>query len=160
MDYDNYKSLARLGPEDAFRLAIHKSKLPHSEICKAMNWSESFLRRVLSVEKYFPSFEDIPNFCKVIENDIPIRWLKAKYLQSFVHEKKVATCESLKDSTLYLGKETGDIFAVIQESIADRHLDLNEIRTIIKEGHDVSSLIACLISSLRGAEKEALKAGA
>lgn len=56
--------LANLAPEDAFRLAISRSRHAPSVLAKHLGVSESFLRRVTSAEKYFPSYDRYPGLLR------------------------------------------------------------------------------------------------
>ena len=124
--------LAPLAPEDAFRLAIMRSPYGIHETAKRLGWTDSFMRRVLSIEKYFPSFEDIPKFCAAVDNIIVIEWQMARAAIT-VHENPNVTSDLLKSSVLDLSAELGDVAHRTRMALEDGEITKREIRGILKE---------------------------
>lgn len=129
---DEHAPYAHLAPEDAFRLAIMRSDYPVKELCKRLGWTESFLRRVLSIEKYFPSYEDIPLFCAAVGNTIVIEWLMARsaaVAQNFPN----VTPGLLQGAVLDLSVELGDVAGRVRAAIEDGIITKQENRGILKD---------------------------
>lgn len=146
--------LHHLDPIDAFKLAIEKSGRPLPEIAKDMGWSTSFVRRVFSAEKFFPSVVDIPRFCAVIGNQVIIHWLLARatfYGLDEAHQDM--DCNALLRRVNDLFAEVGDVADEARESIKNNILEPNECRRLIKELSDVLDRGMSLVSDLRALER-------
>jgi hypothetical protein len=155
------RALANLDPIDAFKLAAEQSHKPLSEIADAMGWSESQARRVFSTEKYWPSFEDLPQFCSVLGNNVLLLWLQAKTMTYGMPEQcRDVDCENLVFRIGELFAEVGDVGRKGQEAIADGKLEPHELRAIINEVKDVLTEGMELVGDLRMLERELVaKAG-
>lgn len=146
--------LHHLDPIDAFKLAIEKSGKPLPEIAKDMGWSKSFVRRVFSADKFFPSMADIPRFCAVLGNQVIIHWLLARatfYGLDEAHQDM--DCNALLRRVNDLFAEVGDVATEARTSIADNKLEPVECRRLIKELSDVLDRGMSLVSDLRALER-------
>lgn len=151
--------LANLAPEDVFRLAISRSRHAPSVLAKHMGVSESFLRRVTSAEKYFPSYEDIPAFCDAVGNTLVIDWQFARV--SFTHQSPLSvTCGFLHTQVLSLAKELGHVSEKIITATADNRISKAENRTILKEVLDLLEAATQLAGALRAHDKKVVRHGA
>ena len=151
------RELASLAPEDAFRLAIFRSGLSPKEVAVDLGWTESFLRRVVTSEKYFPSFEDIPLFCQAVDNTLVIEWLQAKTAGSIQGTPPGVTCGFLKDQVIELADKTGAVAGTVKEAVADNRLTKKELRDLIKTVLTLSAIAYSLAGALRNAEKKVLR---
>jgi len=146
--------LHHLDPIDAFKLAIDKSVKPLPQIAKEMGWSKSFVKRVFSADKFFPSVADIPRFCAVLGNQVIIHWQLARatfYGLDEAHQDM--DCNVLLRRVNDMFAEVGDVAAEARTSIADNRLDPTECRRLIKELSDVLDGGMSLVADLRALER-------
>jgi len=146
--------LHHLDTIDAFKLAIDKSPKELPEIAKEMGWSKSFVRRVFSTDKFFPSVDNIPQFCAVLGNQVIIHWLLARatfYGLDEAHQD--LDCNALLRRVNDLFAEVGDVADEARESIKNNILEPNECRRLIKELSDVLDRGMSLVSDLRALER-------
>lgn len=151
---DDATPLHHLDPIDAFKLAIEKSGRPLPKIAGEMGWSTSFVRRVFSAEKFFPSVADIPRLCAVLGNQVIIHWLLARatfYGLDEAHQN--VDCNALLRRVNDLFAEVGDVATAARASIADDKLEPRECRQIIKELSDVLDRGMSLVADLRALER-------
>jgi hypothetical protein len=148
-------SLHHLDPIDAFKLAVEQSGRPVTEIAKALGWSESYMRRVFSVDKFFPSYPDLPTFCAAVGNMVVIHWLVAKATFYGIDEKhQNVDCHNLLLRVNEVFAEVGDVAQEARAAIADNNLDPNERRRLIRELTDVIDAGMALVGDLRRMERE------
>lgn len=145
--------LAALAPEDAFRLAIRRSAYDLPTLCKRLGWSASFMRRVLSTEKYFPSFEDIPAFCRAVGNIIVIQWQMARVAFT-IPEAPAITPDLLQRAVLDLSVELGDVADRVRSAIADGVVTKKETRGITKELLELIESAVGLAGNLKDFDKK------
>lgn len=146
--------LHHLDAIDAFKLAIEKSGKPLPEIAKDMGWSASFVRRVFSAEKFFPSVVDIPHFCAVLGNQVIIHWqLAAAAFYGLDEAHQDVDCNALLRRVNDIFAEVGDVAAEARTSIADNQLQAHECRRLIKELSDVLDKGMSLVADLRALER-------
>jgi len=146
--------LHHLDAIDAFKLAIEKSVKPLPQIANEMGWSESFVKRVFSADKFFPSVADIPRFCAVLGNQVIIHWLLARatfYGLDEAHQD--VDCNALLRRVNDLFAEVGDVAAEARASTADNKLEPVECRRLIKELSDVLDRGMSLVADLRSLER-------
>ena len=124
-----------------------------------MGVSESFLRRVTSAEKYFPSYEDIPAFCDAVGNTLVIEWQFARV--SFTHQSPLSvTSGFLHTQVLSLAKELGHVSEKIITATADNRISKAENRIILKEVLDLLEAATQLAGALRAHDKKVVRHGA
>lgn len=146
--------LHHLDAIDAFKLAIEKSGRPLPEIAEEMGWSSSFVRRVFSAEKFFPSVIDIPRFCAVLGNQVIIHWqLSRATFYGLDEAHQDVDCNALLRRVNDLFAEVGDVATEARESIKNNILEPNECRRIIKELSDVLDRGMSLVADLRALER-------
>lgn len=125
--------LTQLHPEDAFRLAASQSGKSANQICQEMGWQPTFARRIFSIEKFYPSFADIPKFCRVVGNTIVIDWLKANAMaDKKLCPHKIQNCLDLAQDVLTLAESTGKLSTTAKEAILDGSIEHEEKIVIIK----------------------------
>ena len=147
-------SLAHLAPEDAFALAISTSGQEVSTVAKALGCHESLLRRVLTSEKYFLSFEDLPSFCQVVNNTIIIDWQYARASQPTFAPAPIVDTDYLKSQVIDFTDELGAIAGKVKAAVADGMLSKPELRSILREVLDLEAQALTLAGALREAEKK------
>lgn len=147
-------SLAHLAPEDAFALAITTGGQDVPAVAKALGCHESLLRRVLTSEKYFLSYEDLPTFCQVVDNTIIIDWLHARASQPMLTPAPIVDTDYLKSQVLDLTGELGTLAVRVQEAVSDNVLTKTELRSILREVLDLEAQALSLAGALRAAEKK------
>ena len=145
--------LANLAPEDVFRLAIMRSKHPVPILARRLHWSESFLRRVISSEKYFPSFVDIPTFCAAVGNTLVIEWQLAR-VRHVRKQAPAATPDFLRDQVLTLTDELGHVAGRIRTAAEDNRITKAENRGILKEVLELADTAVSLAGALRAADRK------
>lgn len=145
--------LATLAPEDAFRLAIARSKYPLAVLARRLNVSGAYLRRVTSAEKYFPSFVDIPGFCVAVGNTLVIDWLLARVTHG-CHPLPAVTPFFLRDQVLTLTSSLGDVAERIILATADNRVTKAENRGILKEVLELLETATALAAALREQDKK------
>lgn len=150
--------LSTLAPEDVFRLAILRSSYPVPVLVKRLKWSESFLRRVTSSEKYFPSFVDVPDFCAAVGNTLVIEWQLAR-VKAVRRETPDVTPDFLRDQVLALTDELGDVAGRIRAANADKVISKPENRGILKEVLELLNVAHCLAGALREADRRIARHG-
>ena len=150
--------LSRLAPEDAFRLALNRSPYSVKELCERLGWSDSFMRRVLSIEKYSPSYEDIPAFCRTVRNNIVIDWLYARS-DFTVEDSPNLTPALLQSSVLDLSAELGDVASRVRMAIADGVITKKENRDIHRELLELISVAVGLSGVLKDFDRKVARHG-
>lgn len=146
------EELAHLAPEDAFRLAIMRSNYSSPVLARRLKWSESFLRRVTSSEKYFPSLMDIPDFCAAVGNCIVIEWQLAR-VHYVKRRSPEVTPNFLREQVLILTDELGDVASRVRQAIDDNCISKTENRGMLKEVLELADVILSLAGILREQEK-------
>lgn len=128
--------LAALHPSEAWEQALRASYLPPEELQREMNWSIHVLRRFLSTERFYPTYEDIPKFCRLAGNELVIDWLTAKTRQCLPDGLKppspVLGCFELMERVATIFSASGDVAQKVREAVADRRLTLEELKSVIK----------------------------
>lgn len=147
-------NLANLAPEDAFRLAVRRSGQTLQGVIKKLGWSESYTRRVMSTERYFPSYEILPDFCEAVGNTIILQWLEARTRHKKEEQPKV-TPDYLRDQVMELSTEFGDVASRIKDAVADGRLTKLELRAVRKEVMELVAFGHALAGALGQAEKAA-----
>lgn len=109
-----------------------RSNYTLKELCRRLGWNDSFMRRILSSEKYYPSYEDIPAFCAAVGNILVIQWLMAKTVTA-AHEFPDVTPALLQASVLDLSVELGSVADRVRSAITDGRITKQENRGILKE---------------------------
>lgn len=151
---DNNFSLHNLGPEDAFKLALERSGMTWQKLSEEMGWTESHTKRVFSLERYFPTYEDLPKFCSIVGNMVIINWLQVQAMQyGMQQDHKDVDCQSLVFRISKLFGETSDVGQEAQKAVADGVLEPRELRRIIRELNDVVNTSLDMISDLRELER-------
>jgi len=145
--------LAGLAPEDAFRLSILRSGFAAPVLARRLNWSESFLYRVTSSEKYFPSYEDLPAFCLAVGNTIVVDWLFAR-MAKISRDNPEVTPGYLREQVLELSEELGQVAGKVKAAVADDHLTKTELRGLLRTVLHVSATVIGLAEALRAAERK------
>lgn len=154
------QSLAALDAVDAFKLAWERSGKTMPEIMRAMGWSEYHAKRVFGVERYFPTYEDLPRFCNVAGNTIIVQWLMVQAMQYGVCPKHISVdCAELVRRTGDLFGEMSDVGQEASSAIQDGVLEPKELRRIIRELNDVVNKSMALIGDLRVLEREMTEQG-
>lgn len=146
--------LGDLPPSDVFRLALQASGKGFAQVRKEMGWHESFAKRVLSDEKFYPSYVDLPRFCRVVGNTLVIQWLTVK-----VHEEKPAPlqkgdCHYLSLETLALSEALGALAHTVKKAIADNTITDQERRTVIKKLRDLIGEGIAMLAVVKEAESK------
>jgi len=151
----DFPPLHHLDAVDAFKLAIEQSGKPLPEIAVEMGWSESFMRRVFSTDKFFPSLADIPRFCSVLGNQVVLQWLIARATFYGVDEQhQDIDCSELLRRVNDLFAELGDVATEAREAIKNNVIEPQECRKLIREISDVLERGMSLISDLRLLERD------
>lgn len=149
------RGLENLDAIDAFKLAIEQSDKDLPTIAREMGWSESYVKRVFSTEKFFPSVLYIPQFCHVVGNNMVLQWLQAKAMTyGLPEENRNLDCENLVFRIGNLFAEVGDVGRKGQDAIADGKLEPHELRAIIDEVKDVLTEGMDLVGDLRILERD------
>lgn len=150
MQADLVPALHRLDAVDAFKLAIEQSNKTVIEIAQELGWSEFFMRRVFSPEKFFPSYADIPEFCVAVGNLTVIHWLVARTtFYGIDDQRQNVDCRSLLERVNSVFAEVGDVAQEARKAIADDMLDKHERRRLISERSDVLEGCMALVGDLR-----------
>ncbi|ABM29789.1 phage regulatory CII family protein [Nitratidesulfovibrio vulgaris] len=145
-----HNALHHLDAVDAFKLAVEQSNRPVTEIAAELGWSESFMRRVFSTEKFFPSFADLPAFCAAVGNLTILHWLLARATFYGIDEKRQSVdCRSLLERVNSVFAEVGDVAHEARRAIADDRIDKAERHRLIGELSDVLEGCMALIADLR-----------
>jgi len=150
------QSLAGLDAVDAFKLAWERSGKLMPEIMREMGWSEYNAKRIFSLERYFPTFEDLPRFCNVVGNTIIVQWLMVQAMQYGVCQHHATVdCPELVRRTGELFGEMSDVGHEASDAIKDGKLEPKELRRIIRELNGLVDKSISLIGDLRELEREA-----
>lgn len=152
---DNNYALHNIGPEDAFKLALERSGMTWQKLSKEMGWAESHTKRVFSLERYFPTYEDLPKFCSTVGNMVIINWLQVQAMQyGMEHKHADVDCQSLVFRISKLFGETSDVGQEAHSAVADGVLEPKELRRIIGELNDVVNTSLDMIADLRQLERK------
>ncbi|WP_051176923.1 phage regulatory CII family protein [Halodesulfovibrio aestuarii] len=152
---DNNYALHNLSPEDAFKLALERSGMTWQKLSKEMGWAESHTKRVFSLERYFPTYEDLPKFCSTVGNMVIINWLQVQAMQyGMEHKHADLDCQSLVFRISNLFGETSDVGQEAHKAVADGVLEPRELRRIIGELNDVVNTSLDMIADLRELERK------
>ena len=155
---ENRTPLHNLCPEDAFKLALERSGMTWQKLAEEMGWTESHTKRVFSLERYFPTYEDLPKFCSIVGNMVIINWLQVQAMQyGLEHQHRDVDCQSLVFRISQLFGETSDVGQEAQKAVADGQLEPRELRRIIRELNDVVNTSLDMIGDLRELERRMKK---
>lgn len=149
----NNKGLRELDAVDAMKLAVALSGKHVTDIAKEMDTGLYLVRRWFSTEKYFPSFEDIPLFCRTVGNMTLINWLQVQAMAGDKVEHSDINCAALVGRVGELFGEMGDVGLEAQEAVKDGILESFELRRVIKEVTEVVAKGNQLVADLRIAER-------
>lgn len=149
------EALANLHPSDLFRIAFQASGLETRDLLKAMHWSRHFWLRVLGTEKLYPSFPDIPEFCRVTGSLLPIQWLEARAAVPPGTSAAPLDCSALLVLTGRVTAKLGKAAHDVDRAVADNRLTLSELRLLLKDVESITSASLILTARLREAERRA-----
>lgn len=149
-------ALHLLEPVDAFKLAIEQSGRSPADIAADLGWSEFFMRRVFSAEKFYPSYADLPAFCAAVGNLTILHWLMASATFHGIDQKHQSVdCNNLLVRVNGVFAEVGDVAQEARKAIADNKLDTRERRRLISELSDVLENCMALVGDLRSMDDHA-----
>lgn len=134
---------------DAFKLAVQQSGLTVTEIATRLGWTQAFMRRVFSTDKFFPSFPDLPAFCSVVGNRIILQWLECNATSAPVLEHSAVTASTLPSRITGVFSEAGDVAREAHRALLDNTLDSAERRRLIAELTDLLDVCLSLVGDLR-----------
>lgn len=155
VDTKAHQSLVALDAVDAFRLAWTRSGKIMPEIMREMGWTEYHARRVFGVERYFPTYEDLPKFCNVVGNTIIIQWLQVQAMHyGITPSHQNVDCAELLKRTSELFGEMSEVGQESTDAIKDGKLEPKELRRIIRELNDVVTRSVELMGDLRALERK------
>lgn len=143
-------ALQNLDAVDVFRLAFEQSGKTAQEVADEMRVSLSYVKRVYSTEKFYPSFENLPAFCAAVGNTTVLSWLFAQATMHGVdNAARTISCHDLlvRMNTLYI--EIGEAADETRKTILDGEIEQAECRRMINELHDVANCVMKLIRDLR-----------
>jgi hypothetical protein len=147
--------LLRLDAIDAFKLAAQKSGKGVGEIAKEMGWDGGQARRIFSVDRYYPSYEQLPILCGVLGNTIIIQWLQVQAMHAgMATVPQDINCAKLIQQIGKLFGEVSDVGKEAQCAIEDGKLEPKEVRRIIRELNDVLDHGADMLGTLRAWERD------
>lgn len=149
----NSKGLRELDAVDAMKLSVELSGKSIADIAKELGVGVHLARRWFGVEKYFPSFENIPNYCRAVGNMTLINWLQVQAIMGGKVEHADINCAALIGRVGELFGEMGDVGLEAQEAVKDDVLESYELRKIIKEVTEVVAKGNQLVADLRVAER-------
>ncbi len=150
----------KMEASEAFSLAARESGLPFPVICKRMNWSKSFGRRVFRNEKFYPSFADLPLWCAVVGNTIVLQWALARATTHGLEARfEHVDCQALLLRVTSMFAEAGNVAARTRDAVADNLLQPHELRSVINGLDDLIEgsldLLGDLRHELKGAHRGA-----
>lgn len=150
MTKDISTALQNLDAIDVFRLAIEQSGKTAPAIAEEMGLSVSYLKRVYSTEKFYPSFENLPAFCAAVGNTTVLSWLFAKAKESGVDASvQKVSCHDLMLRMTNLYVELGEAAKEMHKTVLDGEIDTVACRRMISKLHDVANCATSLIRDLR-----------
>ena len=125
-DHTLRETLAAMHPKEPFRLAVFGSGKSFARLCEEMPCSESWLRRVLEDEKFYPSYPRLPRFCEVTGSPLPRLWLSAQAGE----EAKLGTLEAaeLLASMVAMQARLGEAGLCALEITEDTRLNSQELK--------------------------------
>ncbi|WP_051295065.1 phage regulatory CII family protein [Maridesulfovibrio bastinii] len=151
------KDLINIEACDAFRLSLEFSGKNENEVAEEMGWSPFNSHRIFSLERYYPTYEDLPKFCEVVGNDTILKWLivQTKNKASVDHES--LDCAGLLKYVGEIFKEVSDLGSESSKAIADNKLSPQELRRILRELNQGTEKMMKLIGVVRETERRATK---
>ena len=122
----------KMEASEAFSLAARESGLPFPVICKRMNWSKSYGRRVFRNEKFYPSFADLPRWCAVVGNTIVLQWALARATTHGLEAQfDHVDCQSLLLRITDMFADAGTVAGRAREAVGDNLLQPHELRAVV-----------------------------
>lgn len=126
-------ALESMHASQAWEQALLAAAHPPEVLMERMSWSIHSLRRYLSPERHYPTFVDIPVFCRHAGNEIVIEWLIAQTRKGdFPRLGGELGCFELMERVAQIFEATGAVAQKAREAVADRQITEQELRSIIK----------------------------
>lgn len=146
----------KLEASEAFSMAARASGIPFPEICKRMDWSKSYGRRVFRNEKFYPSFADLPRWCAVVGNTIVLQWALARATTHGLEDQfDHVDCQALLLRITDMFADAGAVAARTRDAVADNLLQPHELRAVVNGLDALIEGTLDLLGDLRHELKEA-----
>ncbi|WP_448338901.1 hypothetical protein AB9L11_00735 [Desulfovibrio piger] len=113
------------------RAAVCFSCLPDAEIIQRMGWDTRNGYRLLNPQDdYWPGIPSLPRLCRVLGNDILVRWLAVQSRGELDVPDRELTPAALLGELGDLFRRMGDVARRGQESLADGIISMGEARSM------------------------------
>lgn len=148
--------LGRMPFESILPMMETRSRLTREEIARGMRESLSVINRSFDpAADYFFRIHRVPFLCHLLEDDLLIRWLAARYafLRRNAGTEPAAAPLSAGEGLLALAalmREVGEAAAAIEEGARDGDFNLMEARRVKRELLDVVSKAFAILAGIEG----------
>ena len=147
--------LTAMHPSEAWEQALRISFAPPEEVQAGMGWSVHLLRRFLSTERFYPSYMDIPKFCRLTGNELVIDWLTANTREPEPERAApMLGCFELMERVALIFSASGEVAKKARAAVADRRITPAELRSVIKVLELSTSGNLRLLNELRAMAQE------
>jgi hypothetical protein len=110
---------------------VHKSEMSTTEISETLGIGRQILTNKVNPENEYNKLtvHELHAIQVLTGNDVVLRAMQAEFVISVLKDAPPSILEAMINQ----GKEIGDVFAAVQEALADNHLSERERSKILKE---------------------------
>ncbi|MBJ7536990.1 phage regulatory CII family protein [Marinomonas transparens] len=125
---------------------VHKSEMSSTEIATTLGMSPQILINKVNPHNTVNKLtvHELHAATILTGNDVVIRAMQAEFVLSVLKNAPPSILEAM----ISQGKEIGDVFAAVQEALADNHLSERERSKILKEIREAISSLEVLMQAV------------
>lgn len=125
---------------------VHKSEMSTTEISETLGIGRQILTNKVNPENTFNKLTVHELFAITIltGNDVVLRAMQSEFVLSVLRDAP----QSILEAMINQGKEIGDVFAAVQEALADNHLSERERSKILKEIREAITSLEVLMQAV------------
>ncbi len=125
---------------------VHKSEMSTTEISETLGIGRQILTNKVNPENEYNKLtvHELHAIQVLTGNDVVLRAMQAEFVLSVLRDAPTSILEAMINQ----GKEIGDVFAAVQEALADNHLSERERSKILKEIREAITSLEVLMQAV------------
>ena len=125
---------------------VHKSEMSTTEISEALGIGRQVLTNKVNPQNEYNKLtvHELHAIQVLTGNDVVLRAMQAEFVISVLKNAPPSILEAMINQ----GKEIGDVFAAVQEALADNHLSERERSKILKEIREAITSLEVLMQAV------------
>ncbi|PJE55631.1 phage regulatory CII family protein [Marinomonas sp. BSi20584] len=125
---------------------VHKSEMSTTEISETLGIGRQILTNKVNPQNEYNKLtvHELHAIQVFTGNDVVLRAMQAEFVLSVLKDAPPSILEAMINQ----GKEIGDVFAAVQEALADNHLSERERSKILKEIREAITSLEVLMQAV------------